>query len=106
MTMTTEVGHGGEGGITTYSRPRRSHIAPTRPLSRVDPYLGTPLAAPVRAFTSVEEPGCGTRPTHRCTPQLLPGQLQGDDTARKGQVGRQKIFDGLLTRLDNQEASW
>ena len=31
-------------------------------------------------------------------------QQQRDDAERKGQVGRQKIFDGLLTRLDNQEA--
>jgi integrase/recombinase XerD len=30
-------------------------------------------------------------------------QQQRDDAERKGQVGRQKIFDGLLTRLDNQE---
>jgi integrase/recombinase XerD len=29
-------------------------------------------------------------------------QLQRDDAARKGQVGRQKIFDGLLARLDEQ----
>jgi hypothetical protein len=28
---------------------------------------------------------------------------QRDDAERKGQVGRQKIFDGLLTRLDNRE---
>jgi integrase len=30
---------------------------------------------------------------------------QRDDAAAKGQVGRQKIFDGLLDRLDNQEAA-
>ena len=29
-------------------------------------------------------------------------QRQRDDAADKGQVGRQKIFDGLLTRLDQQ----
>jgi hypothetical protein len=29
-------------------------------------------------------------------------QLQRDDAAEKGQVGRQKIFDGLLSRLDAQ----
>jgi integrase len=29
-------------------------------------------------------------------------QRQRDDAAAKGQVGRQKIFDGLLTRLDEQ----
>ena len=29
-------------------------------------------------------------------------QLQRDDAAEKGQVGRQKIFDGLLARLDAQ----
>jgi integrase len=28
-------------------------------------------------------------------------QLQRDDAAAKGQVGRQRIFDGLLTRLDD-----
>jgi hypothetical protein len=32
-------------------------------------------------------------------------QHQRDDAERKGQVGRQKIFDGLLTRLDDQQAS-
>jgi hypothetical protein len=32
-------------------------------------------------------------------------QKQRDDAERKGQVGRQKIFDGLLTRLTNQAAS-
>lgn len=31
-------------------------------------------------------------------------QQQRDDAERKGQVGRQKIFDGLLTRLDDQRA--
>jgi integrase len=29
-------------------------------------------------------------------------ERQRDDAAAKGQLGRQKIFDGLLTRLDNQ----
>ena len=29
-----------------------------------------------------------------------PGQFQRDDAAAKGQAGRQKIFDGLLSRLD------
>jgi hypothetical protein len=29
-------------------------------------------------------------------------QRQRDDAAAKGQLGRQKIFDGLLSRLDNQ----
>lgn len=32
-------------------------------------------------------------------------QRQRDDAGGKGQVGRQKIFDGLLARLDYQEAS-
>ena len=34
-------------------------------------------------------------------------QAQRDDATAKGQIGRQKIFDGLLARLDqtNQEAS-
>jgi len=32
-------------------------------------------------------------------------QKQRDDAERKGQVGRQKIFDSLLTRLANQAAS-
>ena len=31
-------------------------------------------------------------------------QKQRDDAERKGQVARQKIFDGLLTRLDDQPA--
>ena len=31
-------------------------------------------------------------------------QQQRDDAERKGEVGRQKIFDGLLTRLDDQRA--
>lgn len=31
-------------------------------------------------------------------------QKQRDDAERKGQVARQKIFDGLLTRLDGQPA--
>jgi len=31
-------------------------------------------------------------------------QTQRDDAERKGQVARQKIFDGLLTRLDGQQA--
>jgi integrase/recombinase XerD len=31
-------------------------------------------------------------------------QKQRDDAERKGQVGRQKIFDGLLGRLDSQKA--
>ncbi|WP_186762975.1 hypothetical protein [Lentzea tibetensis] len=29
-------------------------------------------------------------------------QAQRDDAQRKGQVGRQKIFDGLLDRLANE----
>ena len=29
-------------------------------------------------------------------------RAQREDAARKGQVGRQKIFDGLLERLDNE----
>ena len=28
--------------------------------------------------------------------------VKRDDAASKGQVGRQRIFDGLLTRLDEQ----
>jgi integrase/recombinase XerD len=32
-------------------------------------------------------------------------QAQRDDAANKGQVGRQKIFDGLLQRLNASEAS-
>ena len=31
-------------------------------------------------------------------------QQQRDDAERKGQIARQKIFDGLLTRLDDQQA--
>jgi len=29
-------------------------------------------------------------------------QAQRDDAERKGQVGRQRIFDGLLQRLETQ----
>lgn len=32
-------------------------------------------------------------------------EKQREDAERKGQVGRQKIFEGLLTRLDDQKAS-
>ncbi len=32
-------------------------------------------------------------------------QRERDDAADKGKIGRQKIFDGLLDRLDDQEAS-
>ena len=31
-------------------------------------------------------------------------QAQRDDAANKGQIGRQKIFDGILNRLDGQTA--
>ncbi|WP_324276758.1 hypothetical protein [Blastococcus brunescens] len=31
-------------------------------------------------------------------------QAQRDDAHSKGQVGRQKIFDGLLDRLDHEES--
>jgi hypothetical protein len=31
-------------------------------------------------------------------------QKQHDDAERKGQVARRKIFDGLLTRLNDQQA--
>ena len=31
-------------------------------------------------------------------------QKQHDDAERKGQVGRQKIFEGLLARLGDQKA--
>jgi hypothetical protein len=39
--------------------------------------------------------------TVECRPTL---QKQQDDAERRGQVGRQKIFDGPLTRLDRQSA--
>lgn len=32
-------------------------------------------------------------------------QRQSEDAAAKGQVGRQKIFEGLISRLDAKEAS-
>jgi hypothetical protein len=32
-------------------------------------------------------------------------QQQRDDAERKGQVARQQIFDGLLTRMDGQQAA-
>ena len=31
-------------------------------------------------------------------------QKQRDDAERKGQVGRQKIFDGLINRLDEEDS--
>jgi len=37
----------------------------------------------------------------RTTPIL---QRQSDDAADKGQAGRQKIFDGRLSRLDAQSS--
>jgi len=40
--------------------------------------------------------------TIECRPTL---QRQRDDAADKDQIGREKIFDGLLNRLDEQ-ASW
>src|SRR5207248_9225267 len=40
--------------------------------------------------------------THAFRPTL---ERQREDATAKGQVGRQKIFDGLLTRLDEEEAS-
>lgn len=42
--------------MITYSRPRGSHAWPTGPLSRVDPYLGTPRASAlsVRSHVSKE----------------------------------------------------
>ncbi len=38
------------------------------------------------------------------TPEFTPIlQRQRDDAAAKGQVGRQRIFDGLLARLDEDK---
>jgi hypothetical protein len=38
------------------------------------------------------------------TLEFRPTLRKRDDAERKGQVARQKIFDGLLTRLDDQQA--
>ena len=47
------------------------------------------------AFTG--EPLRGHLTTIEFRPTL---QAQRDDAAEKGQLGRQKVFDGLLARLD------
>ena len=48
-------------------------------------------------FESICESCTYFQTTHEFRPTL---ERQRDDAAEKGQVGRQKIFDGLLTRLD------
>jgi hypothetical protein len=50
-------------------------------------------------FESICESCTYFQTTHAFRPTL---QRQRDDAADKGQVGRQKIFDGLLSRLDAQ----
>jgi site-specific recombinase XerD len=50
-------------------------------------------------FESICESCTYFQTTHEFRPTL---QRQRDDAADKGQVGRQKIFDGLLSRLDAQ----
>jgi hypothetical protein len=50
-------------------------------------------------FESICESCTYFQTTHEFRPTL---QRQRDDAADKGQVGRQKIFDGLLHRLDEQ----
>jgi site-specific recombinase XerD len=50
-------------------------------------------------FESICESCTYFQTTHEFRPTL---QRQRDDAARKGQVGRLKVFDGLLTRLDQQ----
>jgi integrase/recombinase XerD len=50
-------------------------------------------------FESICESCTYFQTTHEFRPTL---QRQRDDAADKGQVGRQKIFDGLLARLDAQ----
>src|SRR3954464_9277430 len=52
-------------------------------------------------FESICESGTFFQTTLEFRPPL---QRQRDDAAAKGQLGRQKIFDGLLTRLQ-QDAS-
>jgi len=51
-------------------------------------------------FESICESCCYFVTTSEFTPIL---QRQRDDAAAKGQVGRQRIFDGLLARLDNDK---
>jgi integrase len=51
-------------------------------------------------FESICESCCYFVTTPQFTPIL---QLQRDDAAAKGQVGRQRIFDGLLARLEDQK---
>jgi Phage integrase family len=50
-------------------------------------------------FESICESCTYFQTTHEFRPTL---ERQRDDAATKGQVGRLKIFDGLLTRLDAQ----
>jgi integrase len=50
-------------------------------------------------FESICESCTYFQTTHEFRPTL---ERQRDDAANKGQVGRQKIFDGLLLRLDQQ----
>ena len=50
-------------------------------------------------FESICESCTYFQTTHEFRPTL---ERQRDDAAEKGQVGRQKIFEGLLTRLDQQ----
>lgn len=50
-------------------------------------------------FESICESCTNFQTTHEFRPTL---QRQRDDAAEKGQVGRLKIFDGLLTRLEQQ----
>jgi site-specific recombinase XerD len=50
-------------------------------------------------FESICESCTYFQTTHEFRPTL---QRQRDDAAQKGQVGRLKIFDGLLTRLEQQ----
>jgi len=61
-------------------------------------YCARPLGLDCH-FESICESCTYFQTTHEFRPTL---QRQRDDAADKGQVGRLKIFDGLLTRLDAQ----
>lgn len=52
-------------------------------------------------FESICEPGTFFVTTAEFRPTL---QRQHDDAAEKGQARRQKIFNGLLDRLDQHDA--
>ncbi len=63
------------------------------------------LLRPTSGLTCYFESICESCTYFVTTPEFAPIlQRQRDDAAQKGQVGRQRVFDGLLARLQ-QEAS-